>query len=206
MFIALLNFIILNISGILLVYFSKIGAMPASREEKRGEKAWEECARYRSLVGVFELIMVTNMLLWIWFPIPNMKGVVYNNFLVSIVIGLSIAIPSLCLLLKGLKDAGKESLHPSKDTIMFGGIYQYIRHPQNFGELSLFIALAFAINSLFLVLWSIISVIIYLPIIIYFEEKDLVKRFGKAYIEYRHYTGILIPKFWRRGRKQKKVS
>ncbi|MHA1384825.1 MAG: hypothetical protein ACTSR3_13830 [Candidatus Helarchaeota archaeon] len=37
-----------------------------------------------------------------------------------------------------------------------------------------------------------------LGIIIYYEEKDLVKRFGKAYIEYQHNTGAIFPKFWKK--------
>ena len=36
-----------------------------------------------------------------------------------------------------MKDAGSESLHPSKETVMYGGIYNYIRHPQALGEFPL---------------------------------------------------------------------
>ncbi len=93
-----------------------------------------------------------------------------------------------------MKDAGKESLYPSKETKMFGGIYRYIRHPQNLGKLSLFIALAFCINLLFLVLWVTSSVIILILIISYFEEKDLILRFGDSYIKYKQTVGAFFPK------------
>ncbi len=193
-----MNFILLNIFEVMLVYISKISAMPATREKKRGEKAWEECARYRNLIGIFELGMVINIFLWIYFPIPEVSWVINQNFLVGIVIGICIGIPNLFLLVKGMKDAGAESLHPSKETVMFEGIYKYIRHPQNLGELSLFIALAFGVNSLFLVIWVTVSVILILLIITYFEEKDLVERFGDSYIKYKQATGAFIPKLRKR--------
>ena len=38
------------------------------------------------------------------------------------------------------------------------------------------------------------------PIVIYFEEKDLKKRFGESYFFYRKNTGALIPKLRRKAR------
>jgi protein-S-isoprenylcysteine O-methyltransferase Ste14 len=37
-----------------------------------------------------------------------------------------------------------------------------------------------------------------IPIVIYFEEKDLIKRFGDKYLDYKKKTGALIPKFWQK--------
>jgi protein-S-isoprenylcysteine O-methyltransferase Ste14 len=62
----------------------------------------------------------------------------------------------------------------------------------------LYVVVALFVNSLFLVLWMIFFVVIYVPLYIYFEEKDLIKRFGAPYIEYRDQTGALVPKFWRK--------
>jgi hypothetical protein len=39
-------------------------------------------------------------------------------------------------------------------------------------------------------------------VVIRYEEKDLVKRFGDAYLECRQRTGALIPKFWKKKRKR----
>jgi len=49
-------------------------------------------------------------------------------------------------------------------------------------------------NSLFLTIWAIIMIIIVTPIIIHYEEKDLIKRFGDEYREYQRRTGAVIPK------------
>jgi protein-S-isoprenylcysteine O-methyltransferase Ste14 len=62
----------------------------------------------------------------------------------------------------------------------------------------LFIAIALFINSLFLTVWTTLFVSLGTPIFIHYEEKDLLKRFGDAYLEYRRRTRGLIPRFWKR--------
>jgi len=57
-----------------------------------------------------------------------LNWVIHENYLIGIIIGIAIAIPSLILLWKGMKDAETETLKPSQETVMFGGIYQHIRH------------------------------------------------------------------------------
>ena len=150
-----------------------------------------------------EFIMIINMILWIWFPVPNLAWAFHPNPVVGEVIAFAIAVPSSAILMKGVKDAGKETMQPSKTTKIFGGIYQHIGHPQTLGEMPLFIAVALFINSLFLVLWATLFVILGTPILVYYEEKDLVKRFGNAYLEYRRRTGALIPKFWKKKTEQR---
>jgi len=137
--------------------------------------------------------MIINMILWIWFPVPNLAWAFHPNSVAAEVIAFAVAVPSSAILVKGVKDAGKETMQPSKTTKMFGGIYQHNRHPKTLGEMPLFIAVALFINSLFLVLWATLFVVLSTPILIYYEEKDLVKRFGNAYSEYRRRTGALIP-------------
>jgi len=93
----------------------------------------------------------------------------------------------------GLKDAGEESLAPKKEHVLYGGIYKKIRHPQAAGEVTLWWVAAFFLNSPYLALFS----FIWLPVFYIFcwaEEKDLVIRYGDAYLEYRKNTGFIIPK------------
>jgi protein-S-isoprenylcysteine O-methyltransferase Ste14 len=170
--------------------------MPVTREEKHGEKAWQDCYRYRLLMSVFAGIMIVNMFLWILFPIDELTLVVFPNHIFSIIIGIGILIPCSIILYFALKHGGKEHMKPEKETSLHGGIYNIIRHPGIWGEMPMYIAIGFIINSLFIVIWVTLFVIIFTPIYIYFEEKDLIKRFGKSYLEYREKTGMLIPKFW----------
>ena len=89
---------------------------------------------------------------------------------------------------------------PYEDTTMHDGIYQYIRHPGALGEMPLYIALAIFLNNWFLVLWMTFFVLIYTPLAIYFEEMDLVKRFGDEYLKYKERTGALIPKIRKKNK------
>ena len=196
-----INVIILNVSGIFCWYFYILSVMPITRAEKYGEKAWKECARLRLIAGLLMFVMVINMILWFWFPIAELVWPVYPNPLVSILIGIVLAMIFTPIVIKGVRDAGKETMQPSETTELYGGIYRYIRHPQTLGEMPWWIIIPIFLNSLFLAIWALIMVIIVTPIMIYYEEKDLVKRFGDAYREYQQNTGALIPKFWKRKEK-----
>ena len=183
------------ISFFIMGYTYTISIQPMKRAEKRGEKAWKECKTYRSIGGLFEFVSVINMIIWIWFPLPIVgEWKISESIWVGIIIGIIMMIPCLILVLKGVMDAGSETLSPSRDTEMYGGIYKYIRHPQTLGEFPMFVAIGFIFNSWFLVIISAIFIIAYVPIMMYFEEKDLTRRFGEKYIEYKEHTGAFFPK------------
>jgi len=195
MIFSIINFISLTISLFLLSYIGLLSIQPVKRSYKFGDKAWTDCKNFRSISGIFELISVINLILWIWFPLPLVDSwIISQNIWLGIIIAICIAIPCSIILFKGLKDAGSESLNPSKDTEMFGGIYNHIRHPQTIGELPYYVALGFAINSWFLVSLMAAFLVIFIPINIYYEEKDLIRRFGDKYQNYRKQTGALFPK------------
>ena len=157
---------------------------------KKGEKV-----RRKSVEGLQKIISIVNLFLWIWFPLPIVNTwIISPNIWVGIIIGLCIAIPGCIMLYLGIKAAGSETLSPSKDTEMYKGVYKYIRHPQSVGEFPLFVTLSFALNSWFLVIISSILIVIYFPIMIYYEENDLIERFGDKYREYQKNTGAIFPK------------
>lgn len=193
-----INFSLLIISLFFFSYLYILSVQPVKREKRKGQKAWRECMKLRIIAGIFEFMVVINLILWIWFPVPLINWKVHSNIVIGLIIGIVISIPCLALMLKGMKDAGSETLEPSKKTELYGGIYQYIRHPQSIGEFPLFVAIAFMVNSWFLVILMIIYILIYIPIMIFYEEKDLVARFGEIYREYQKRTGILFPKLRRK--------
>ncbi len=169
--------------------------MPAIRGEKKGKELWKQCRNLRIAGSVFEGITLITIILWIWFPIENINWQIFSKWWVGIVVSLVIFIPSGIIVLKGVKDAGKETLTPSEDTEMYGGIYKYIRHPQTTGEMPMFPAFGLVVNSWFIFLILTVFIIIYVPTIQYFEEKDLIKRFGDSYEEYQKSTGAFLPKW-----------
>ncbi|TFF87661.1 MAG: isoprenylcysteine carboxylmethyltransferase family protein [Promethearchaeota archaeon] len=199
-----INFISLIVSIFFFCYFYTISLQPMAREEKanKGEKAWRECALFRSISSIFEVIIVINCILWVFIPIDFLNWAIFPNLLISIIVAVIASIPFIIILLKGVKDAGSESLQPSKDTEMYSGIYGYIRHPQSLGEFPLFIIIAVGINSWFLLFSMTLFIVIYIPIMIHYEEQDLIKRFGDEYREYQKNTGAIFPKI--RFRKKKK--
>ena len=189
-----INFSLLLVSLSLFSYFYTLSVQPVKREKRKGERAWKECMKLRIIASIFEFIIVITLILWIWFPLPLINWKVHPNYMFGLIIGIVISIPCLAILLKGVKDAGSETLQPSKETEIYGGIYNYVRHPQSLGEFPLFLAIVFMVNSWFLVLLMVIYIIAYVPIMIYYEEQDLIRRFGEKYKEYQKRTGIFFPK------------
>lgn len=184
-----INFVLVFVNLFLFSYLYALSIQPVKREKRKGEKAWKECMKLRIIASIFETSIVLNLVIWIWYPIPLINWNVHSNYSVSLIIGITISIPFLIILYKGMRDAGSEAIKPSKQTQMYGGIYNYIRHPQSLGEFPLFITIAFMVNSWFMVLLMTIYIIIYIPIMINYEEKDLIKRFGEEYKEYQKRTG-----------------
>lgn len=84
-------------------------------------------------------------------------------------------------------------LQPEPNGLAFGGLHRYLRHPWYLGLLCL--------------LWSgplnegrfttAIILTLYVFIGIYFEERKLQKRYGKAYADYQAKVPMLLPRPWR---------
>ncbi|MFW9852416.1 MAG: methyltransferase family protein [Candidatus Thorarchaeota archaeon] len=190
-----INFILLNFNALIFAILSIVSVMPVTLSKKYGEKAWRICYYLRVGMSIFIVCMIVNMILWIWFPIERIYWKIHEKHWVGAIIGIAILIPSSIFLYFALRDGGEEHMKPKKDRELFGGIYNSIRHPGVLGEMPIYIAIGFFVNSLFLVVWVILFVSIYTAIYIPVEEQDLVKRFGDKYIEYRKRTGALLPKF-----------
>jgi protein-S-isoprenylcysteine O-methyltransferase Ste14 len=194
--IAWVNLAGLHLTGFLMPLSYILSLMPATQEQKKGEHAWTEATRYRWASNVLEWLMVLSVGLWIWYPVPALDWKVHDSNLVGIVAGLVMGIPLAYVDLQANLDLGKEGFSPSRETQLAGGIYRHIRHPQMIGEIPLFVAGALCINSAFLALWFFVYVCIYIPVVMHFEEKDLVRRFGQPYVEYRERTGAIFPRLW----------
>jgi protein-S-isoprenylcysteine O-methyltransferase Ste14 len=192
--IAWTNFAVLITSAVLFTYFYVRSVRPAVLEKKIGEVAYARCKRYRIIASAFEIVVVANYIVYSFYPLPVLLPNTFPwDWWVSVTIAVVILVPSAYLMGKGLKDAGEQSLAPKKEHRLCGGIYTKIRHPQATGEVALWWVIAFMLNSLFLAIFS----VVWIPIFYMMckaEEKDLVIRYGKPYLEYRKNTGFLIPK------------
>lgn len=200
MIIAFINFLTLGISLFLFSFLYVLSIQPVKRSEKHGEKAWADCKKIRSISGFFEIIALINIVLWLWFPLQLVNiWIISPNIWVGMIAAVCLLIPCVILMIKGMLDAGSETLTPSKETEMYGGIYKYIRHPQSAGEFPVFIVMGFLVNSWFIVILMCVYTVIYVPIMVYYEEKDLVRRFGEKYVNYQGQTGAIFPKLRKRS-------
>ncbi len=189
-----LNFGILLISTLLTFFFYWKSAGPAALEQKIGTIAYKRCTIYRFLSGFFMTIVTINYVVYAFYPIPiSLPQQFQWPYWVSLLIAILIAIPSGSLWLRGMMDAGEETMIVKKGHKLFGGIYLRIRHPQAAGEMPFWWVIAFILNSPFLVIYSFIWIPIF-GAMCYAEEKDLILRYGDDYENYRRTTGAFFPK------------
>lgn len=188
------NLAILILSSLLMFIFYILSARPAQLEMKIGEIAYKRCGRYRIVASVFEMVVVANYIIYSYYPLPiSLPRNFPWNYWISILLAVTIAIPSGYIMIRGVLDAGEEAMLPKKKHRLYGGIYKKIRHPQAMGELPLWWAIAFFLNSPFLALYSLIWIPIFV-IMVLEEEKDLLIRYGDEYAKYKERTGFIIPK------------
>ena len=194
---AWLNFSVLIASSFLFTVFYVRSVGPAALEERIGPSAYRKCAIYRVISSTFMIVVAANYALYYWFPLPLPLPRTFPwSWWVSAGVAVIVAVPSLYLMLRGVKDAGKETMTPKREHSMYGGIYSRIRHPQALGEFPLWWALAFLVHSPFLVLFSFVFVPVWYFLCVA-EERDLLIRYGAAYEEYRTTTGFWLPRHGR---------
>jgi protein-S-isoprenylcysteine O-methyltransferase Ste14 len=195
-----INLTVMLISVYLFSYFYIKSVSPAALEKKIGKAAYPRCGRYRIIASAFEIIIIINYIVYFFYPLPvTIPRVFPWSWWISALAAALIAAPAGYLFIKGMKDAGRESIIPEKKHSLYSGIYKKIRNPQAAGELAFWWIIAFLLNSPFLAMFS----IIWIPVFYLFcraEEKDLIIRFGNSYLEYRENTGFIIPK--RMGKKR----
>jgi protein-S-isoprenylcysteine O-methyltransferase Ste14 len=188
------NFAILAVSTLLFLWFYVLSVGPVRWAQRIGDRAWTRCRNLRIAAGVFEGIITANYILYLFYPLPlGLPERFPWPWWVSILIALVIGVPASWLMIRGLIDAGAESMSPRPEHTLYGGIYRRMRHPQAVGEMPLFWVIAFLLHSPFLVIWSVIYVPIFV-IMCWAEERDLLLRYGQAYEEYRRRVGIFRPK------------
>ncbi|MBP7509202.1 MAG: isoprenylcysteine carboxylmethyltransferase family protein [Prolixibacteraceae bacterium] len=113
-----------------------------------------------------------------------------NN--ISITIGLCLSIIGiLFILLSFLKIGTVPSI--TKAGLKTSGVYQIVRHPIYAGTLIVFAGLNLLTSSAIPIFYFPVSMLLYY-LMTYFEEKDLLKIYGKEYIDYREKVKFrLIP-------------
>ena len=76
--------------------------------------------------------------------------------------------------------------------------FSYCRNPMALGTFGMYLGMAALFHSLgagLLVLLFASGLLIYIKL---GEEKEMENRFGQEYLDYKHHTPFLIPRFWKR--------
>lgn len=188
------NFAVLVLSTLLFLCFYVRSVGPAALEARIGTRAYTLCSRYRLVASAFMTVATVNYVIYFFYPLPVPLPRAFPwSWWISGLIALAIAVPSGYLFYRGVRDAGEETMIPSKGHTLYGGVYEKIRHPQAAGELPFWWVVAFLLHSPFLALYSLAWIPIFV-VICMAEERDLVTRYGEAYEEYRARTGFLLPR------------
>ncbi|MHA2305823.1 MAG: methyltransferase family protein [Candidatus Hodarchaeales archaeon] len=91
-----------------------------------------------------------------------------------------------------LMSIGWYRIYNAKDTLITDGIYSHLRHPQYLGLLMItFGLLIWWPTILTLLMWPILCSMYYL--LAKKEEKEMINKFGKEYIEYRQRVNMFLP-------------
>jgi protein-S-isoprenylcysteine O-methyltransferase Ste14 len=86
----------------------------------------------------------------------------------------------------------------SENKLRTDGLLQHMRHPLYSGSMLLVLGY-FVFDPKISTLISTAMIIIYIMVGIQFEEKKLIKTFGKAYLDYKRKTPMIIPR-WNRNK------
>lgn len=130
---------------------------------------------------------------------------IYSGFVLppnqtTFAIGLLIASLGFFVIKRGFRNyslrvfLGLKKEDASETALKTDKLQGKIRHPLYSGTILIFLGY-FIYNPLLVNLISLIALLIYLPIGIYFEEKKLIEIHGKAYLKYKEEVPALLPKF-----------
>lgn len=153
-----------------------------------------------------ERTTIHTFLATIWYAVPIVIGIYFDSlfglprtsFAFDYFIGLFLIILGLFFIFKGTRDLveyGKGSPHPYFPTkkLVKEGIYKKLRHPIYLGWLLATLGAALFFES-FAIFEALFIIVIFLFFYVKFEEKNLEKKFGKSFVDYKKKVPAWIPK------------
>lgn len=155
---------------------------------------------YRLIFNIFGLVLLIPIFIYsssfeaeYIFPLTNFSK--YSGLFLA---GLGIIIIKIAFNSYDTKAfLGIGSMEKEKD-FRTDGLLQHVRHPLYSGLILLLMGYFFY-NPIISTGFSVGMMILYIIVGIQFEERKLIKTFGKRYIAYKKKTPMLIPKFWNRA-------
>ena len=149
------------------------------------------------------LFMIPKLVFDQWLELPTFFSFTIRIIPAAVLIALGAYF--LPVSTKAQRVMGKGTPMPLKATqkLVIGKPYSYCRNPLYFGLINFFLGISILIGSASSLVMVFIFSTVILAYIKLIEEKELEKRYGVDYLEYKKSTPLLIPRlpFLRRDRK-----
>jgi protein-S-isoprenylcysteine O-methyltransferase len=78
--------------------------------------------------------------------------------------------------------------------LVTSGPYRWVRHPLYTSGVALFLALGLMADSGFILVVTLVAAVLIRTVVVPLEERELVRKFGPAYLDYVGRTGRLLPR------------
>jgi len=160
--------------------------------ERWGLKGYARLFTATSVLALFIAVRALNFSNWFYF-FNSTDRINLSLFLPGVVLaGLGVVIAAAAANVLNVSTVA-DMRSNRKDILMTGGIYAHIRHPLYLAAILLFCSLTL-IYPFFKVITFAVSFCCYVLIGAYLEERKLILKYGKEYLEYRKKAGFMIPK------------
>jgi protein-S-isoprenylcysteine O-methyltransferase Ste14 len=124
-------------------------------------------------------------------PVPVIN---FSILLIHLIIFVPIITIVLWISLKGVSEVTLKVAETHRtEKVVTTGIYSIIRHPQNLGALLAHLGISILLSAWYSLLLTPL-LLIYIYLISWKEEKELVKEFGSDYEEYQKQVPMFIPR------------
>ena len=80
-----INFAVLIVSSLLILYYYVKSVKPAALEKKIGEIAYKKCALYRKVASVFMFVVAVNYLIYFFYPLSILADILRKGATLIIV-------------------------------------------------------------------------------------------------------------------------
>ncbi|MBA4301210.1 MAG: protein-S-isoprenylcysteine methyltransferase [Cyclobacterium sp.] len=174
-------------------------ALAASKLKRILKAKWPEGYKwYRLFYSILSTLLFLAILVQaIFLPVE----LVYPATQFGQYAGYMIATAGVIILMRSLKQVSMKSfpeilpekISKSNSELITSGMYSQVRHPLYFGLLLVF-AGYFLVSGTMGALIHLGCLILYLPLGIYFEEKNLISHYGERYREYQKEVPPFFPK------------
>jgi protein-S-isoprenylcysteine O-methyltransferase Ste14 len=174
-------------------------ALAASKLKRILESKWPDHYKwYRLFYSILSTILFMGILIQAMF-LPAVSIFSTNPY--SQYAGYMVATAGVIVLLRSAKQISLSSFlgvrpiskSPEKTELIISGIYSKVRHPLYVGLLGIFLGY-FLVSGTVGALIHLGCLMVYLPIGIYFEEKNLLAEFGDRYRDYQKEVPAFFPK------------